>query len=43
MKITAYSREEFTGIIAGLVREGLTFEASAEGGGVYIITLTGGY
>lgn len=43
MTITAYSLQEFLSIIAGLVREGLTFESSAEGGSTYTIRLTGGY
>lgn len=43
MTITAYSRDEFTAIIAGLVREGLTFRAEAPTDHPYTITLTGGF
>jgi hypothetical protein len=43
MTITCHSRAEFTGVIAGLVREGLTFRAEAFSDGTYFITLTGGF
>ena len=44
MTITAQSIEEFTVIIAGLVREGLTFEARTDAvNGLFEITLTGGF
>lgn len=43
MTIECHSREEFTAVIAGLVREGLTFRATATSDHTYIIELTGGY
>lgn len=44
MTITAQSIEEFTVIIAGLVREGLTFEARSDARNwIFEITLTGGF
>lgn len=43
MTITTHDRAEFTAIIAGLVREGLTFDAFAAIDGSYRITLTGGF
>lgn len=43
MTIRAYSREEFTALIAGLVREGLRFRAEVTSDHTYHIELTGGY
>lgn len=43
MTVTVYSRDEFVALTAAYVKEGLTFEARAEGGDVYIIELSGGY
>jgi hypothetical protein len=43
MTITCHSREEFTAVIAGLVREGLTFRATATSDRSYTIELTGGF
>lgn len=43
MTITCHSRAEFTAVIAGLVREGLTFRAVATTDQTYTIELTGGF
>lgn len=43
MIITCYDRVEFTGVIAELVRAGLTFRASATSDLTYTIELTGGF
>ncbi len=43
MNITTYCRDEFILIVAGLVREGLHFDALRTDFGLYTITLTGGY
>lgn len=43
MTITAYSRDEFTALIAELVREGLRFRAEATTDHTYHIELTGGF
>lgn len=43
MTITAHSRDEFTAIIAGLVRQGLRFRAEATSDHQYHIELTGGF
>jgi hypothetical protein len=36
-------KKDLPAIIAGLVREGVTFEATQRGDGDFCITLTGGY
>lgn len=43
MIIRCYGVEQFTAVIAGLVREGVTFRADATTDRNYIIELTGGY
>lgn len=42
-KIHAADLEKMVTITAGLVREGVTFEAESAGSGAWVITLTGGY
>ena len=43
MIIKCWTIEDFTAIIAGLVKEGIMFEASFNIDGESIITCTGGY
>ncbi len=43
MIITCFNRTEFTAVIAGLVREGITFRAVATSDQTYTIELTGGF
>lgn len=43
MNIACYSRDEFVAVIAGLVREGIRFRASATSDHDYFIELTGGF
>lgn len=42
-KIRTENTERMTAIVAGLVREGVTFEVTDTGAGTWLITLTGGF
>ena len=42
MTIRCDTIDEMTEVVAGLVRQGLTFESRPQGSG-WLITLTGGY
>ena len=43
MKIKLYTMDDFVKCIAGIVKQGLTFDAWRDDAGWYWIELTGGY